>query len=93
MERCRFEGRKFRAMSVDVLRAKLIKQLGQADEASLQRVQKILGSEAESADLVGVPQHELDIAYARRDAYLRGEGQSYTMEEAHALIREVVAKK
>lgn len=77
-------------MSIEALREELIENIRKADESKLLLVKRTI-EEAQEDNYV-VPAEELEIAYARREAYLRGEGQSYTMEEAHALIRQQYAE-
>lgn len=77
-------------MSTESLKLQLIERLLQTtDEGLLRQVADLFGSDRASsaAGEDGLTDEHYNIVREREEAYERGEGKSYTWEEAKALIR------
>jgi hypothetical protein len=74
-------------MSTDLLKLQLIERLLRTtDEGLLKKVADLFRSEA-SEDEDGLTDEHYNIVKEREAAYKRGEGKSYTWDEAKDLIR------
>jgi hypothetical protein len=76
-------------MDTSTLKLELVQRLlSITDEATLQRLVSFFKSEQDD-DLTDEELIELDAEHAR---VLRGEGESYTIDEAMAIVREAVKR-
>jgi len=75
-------------MSTESLKLQLIERLLRTtDEGLLKRVADLFRSEKNEADEDGLADGHYNIVKEREAAYKRGEGKSYTWDEAKDLIR------
>ena len=75
-------------MSTDLLKLQLIERLLRTtDEGLLKKVADLFRAEKGEADEDGLTDEHYSIVKEREAAYKRGEGKSYTWDEAKDLIR------
>ena len=75
-------------MSTESLKLQLIERLLRTkDEGLLKKMADLFRSEKDAVDEDGLTDEHYSIVKEREEAYKRGEGNSYTWEEAKALIR------
>jgi len=75
-------------MSTESLKLQLIERLLRTtDESLLKKVADLFHSEKNEADEDGLTDEHYNIVKEREAAYKRGEGKSYTWDEAKDLIR------
>lgn len=75
-------------MSTDLLKLQLIERLLRTtDEGLLKKVADLFRSEKDESDEDGLTDEHYNIVKEREAAYKRGEGKSYTWQEAKDLIR------
>lgn len=80
-------------MSTESLKLQLIERLLRTtDEGLLQKVADLFRSE-KSEDADGLTDEHYNIVKEREAAYMRGEGKSYTWDEAKDLIRSGKGKE
>ncbi len=75
-------------MSTEALKLELIERLLRtSDESLLKKVADLFRSDKDAIDEDGLTDEHYNIVKEREAAYQRGEGKSYTWEEAKDLIR------
>lgn len=75
-------------MSTETLKLQLIERLLHTeDESLLKQVAQLFRSSKDEVDEDGLTDEHYNIVKEREAAYKRGEGKSYTWEEAKDLIR------
>ena len=75
-------------MSTDLLKLQLIERLLRTnDEGLLKKVADLFRAEKDAEDEDGLTDEHYNIVKERYEEYKRGEGRSYTLEEAKAMIR------
>ena len=75
-------------MSTDLLKLQLIERLLRTkDEGLLKKVADLFRAEKNGADEDGLTDEHYNIVKEREAVYKRGEGKSYTWDEAKDLIR------
>jgi hypothetical protein len=74
------------ANNIDMLRSKLHEYIERADERHLTAIYVLVEGQEDTA----APPYDVStigMLHSRRDAHLKGESRSYTVEESLALIR------
>ncbi|MES2703333.1 MAG: hypothetical protein V4649_11875 [Bacteroidota bacterium] len=75
-------------MNIGAMRQELHNCIDMMDEAKIQALYTLLGTERNYA----YTQDEINMLNERAEKYLTGDAKTYTVEEAHALIRAQIKK-